>query len=72
MNNRAADVIVRGDASGFLQKIVSGTHHFEADEPVSVGGTETAPTPLRLSPGRARHVHLDDCGTLRAAQEMAA
>ena len=45
MNNRAADVIVRGDASGFLQKIVSGAHQFEADEPVSVGGTETAPTP---------------------------
>lgn len=45
MNTRPADVIVRGDASGFLQKIVSGTHHFEADEPVSVGGTDTAPTP---------------------------
>ena len=40
-----ADVIVRGKASGFVQEITTGAHHFLADEPVSVGGTETAPTP---------------------------
>ncbi|MBA2272130.1 MAG: OsmC family protein [Chthoniobacterales bacterium] len=41
----AADVVVRGTAGGFLQKIRSGTHEFQADEPVSVGGSDTAPTP---------------------------
>ena len=41
----SADVIVHVKASGFLQEIVSGEHHFGADEPASVGGTDTAPTP---------------------------
>lgn len=41
----APDVVVRGDASGFLQEITSGTHRFQADEPLSVGGTDIAPTP---------------------------
>lgn len=45
MKARPADVIVRGHAGGFLQKITSGAHDFEADEPASVGGTDTAPTP---------------------------
>ncbi len=40
-----ADVIVKGKASGFLQEITSGDHRLQADEPVSVGGTDTAPTP---------------------------
>ena len=40
-----ADVVVRGKASGFLQEIVSGRFHLQADEPVSVGGTDAAPTP---------------------------
>ncbi|MGI9088886.1 MAG: OsmC family protein [Chthoniobacterales bacterium] len=40
-----ADVIVRGQATGFVQEITSGAHHLRADEPVSVGGTDTAPTP---------------------------
>ena len=39
------DVIVRGNANGFLQEIVSGAHHFQADEPVSLGGTDAAATP---------------------------
>lgn len=43
--NRPADVVVRGNASAFLQKITSSGHHFLADEPVSVGGTDAAPTP---------------------------
>ena len=42
---RAADVVVRGNASGFHQEITSGTHRFAADEPVSVGGGDAAPTP---------------------------
>jgi uncharacterized OsmC-like protein len=41
----AADVIVRGKGDGFLQEITSAAHHFKADEPASVGGTDSAPTP---------------------------
>lgn len=39
------DVIVRGDAIGFLQHVTSGKHHFEIDEPFSLGGSDRAPTP---------------------------
>jgi uncharacterized OsmC-like protein len=38
-------VVVRGDGRTFLQEISAGTHHFKADEPVSVGGTDAAPDP---------------------------
>ena len=41
----ARDVVVRGNASGFLQEITSGSHHLRADEPVSVGGNDSAPDP---------------------------
>lgn len=40
-----ADVVVRGKASGFAQKITVGHFQFEADEPVNVGGSDSAPTP---------------------------
>jgi uncharacterized OsmC-like protein len=42
---KPADVVVRGNASGFLQEIVSGAHQLRADEPVDVGGGDTAPGP---------------------------
>jgi uncharacterized OsmC-like protein len=42
---RPADVVVRGNVSGFLQEIVSGKHHLRADEPVSAGGGNAAPSP---------------------------
>jgi len=42
---KPADVVVRGDATGFLQEVVSGNHHLCADEPVSVGGSDAAPGP---------------------------
>lgn len=42
---RPADVVVRGKACGFVQEITSGARHLQADEPVSVGGTGTAPNP---------------------------
>ena len=35
---KPADVVVRGNANGFLQEIVSGAHQLRADEPVGVGG----------------------------------
>ena len=40
-----ADVIVKGNASGFLQEITSAAHHFQADEPANIGGSDSAPTP---------------------------
>ena len=42
------DVIVRGDASGFAQEIVSGRHRLTADEPIEVGGKDTGPSPYEL------------------------
>ena len=44
-HSKPADVVVRGDATGFLQEVVSGNHHLRADEPISVGGTNGAPGP---------------------------
>jgi putative redox protein len=40
-----ADVIVRGNASGFLQEVVTGKHQLQADEPVSYGGGDVGPGP---------------------------
>jgi putative redox protein len=40
-----ADVVVRGSANNFLQEIVSGRHRLQADEPVSAGGNDAAPSP---------------------------
>ena len=42
------EVIVRGDATGFVQEIASGRHRLTADEPVAVGGTNAGPTPYDL------------------------
>jgi putative redox protein len=41
-------VIVRGAADGFAQEVVAGSHHFRADEPTAVGGTDSGPTPYDL------------------------
>ena len=41
-------VVVRGAADGFAQEIVAGPHRFHSDEPASVGGTDTGPTPYDL------------------------
>jgi len=42
---KPADVIVRGNAAGFLQEVINGKHHLRADEPTSVGGGGAAPGP---------------------------
>lgn len=42
------DVVVRGDASGFLQEIAVGPHTMLSDEPVDAGGTDRGPTPYDL------------------------
>ncbi|HKP04625.1 MAG TPA: OsmC family protein [Chthoniobacterales bacterium] len=39
------DVVVRGNAREFLQEVVTGRHHLQADEPVSDGGGDAAPGP---------------------------
>jgi putative redox protein len=41
-------VIVRGDANGFTQEVIAGSHRFGSDEPLSAGGTDTGPTPYDL------------------------
>ena len=43
--SKPADVIVNGKATEFVQTVVTGKHHFRADEPIDVGGTDAAPTP---------------------------
>ena len=48
MNGEPGLVIVRGAADGFVQEIVAGPHHLPSDEPASVGGTDTGPTPYDL------------------------
>ncbi len=37
--------------AGYLTRMTTRTHAFEADEPVEVGGTDTAPTPVELLMG---------------------
>jgi uncharacterized OsmC-like protein len=41
-------VVVRGSSTGLAQEILAGPHRMTADEPVSVGGTDTGPTPYDL------------------------
>ena len=42
---KPADVVVRGNAGGYLQEVVTGSHHLRADEPLSVGGGDAGPGP---------------------------
>jgi uncharacterized OsmC-like protein len=44
-DNKTADVVVRGNASSFLQEVVSGKHNLRADEPISAGGSDAGPSP---------------------------
>jgi len=43
-----AEVIVRGNASGFAQQVIAGSHRITSDEPVAAGGTDTGPSPYDL------------------------
>jgi uncharacterized OsmC-like protein len=42
------EVVVRGNAAGFVQHITSGAYHLIADEPVSAGGTGAGPNPYEF------------------------
>lgn len=43
-----ADVIVWGEGSAFNQQIIAGSHRLTSDEPESVGGSDTGPSPYDL------------------------
>jgi uncharacterized OsmC-like protein len=43
--SKIRSVVVRGSAAGFAQEVFAGPHRLAADEPVSVGGTDTGPSP---------------------------
>src|SRR3989475_9319811 len=43
-----AEVIVRGNTSGFAQEVIAGSHRITSDEPVAAGGTDTGPGPYDL------------------------
>jgi putative redox protein len=47
MTSEQPEVVVT-EKGGFAQSITAGKHHFNADEPLSVGGTDTGPTPYDL------------------------
>jgi uncharacterized OsmC-like protein len=40
--------VVHGSTRGFAQEITVGEHRLGADEPLSLGGTDTGPTPYDL------------------------
>ena len=42
-SNKAADIVVRGDARSFKQEIVEGGARLVADEPVSAGSGDAGP-----------------------------
>ena len=43
-----AEVLVRGDARGFAQEVIAGSHRIASDEPVAAGGTDLGPSPYDL------------------------
>jgi len=42
------EVIVHGDATGFTQQILAGSHALTADEPTDSGGADIGPSPYDL------------------------
>jgi putative redox protein len=48
VSDNVRGVVVQGNAAGFEQEIVAGSHHLKGDEPLSEGGTDTGPSPYDL------------------------
>jgi uncharacterized OsmC-like protein len=48
MADSQKDVVVQGSAAGFAQEIHAGRHRLKADEPLSVGGTDSGVSPYDL------------------------
>jgi putative redox protein len=46
--NEPRHAVVHGSAKGYANEIAVGHHRLRADEPASVGGTDTGPTPYDL------------------------
>ena len=42
------EVVVHGDARGYAQQILAGSHALTADEPIESGGTGIGPSPYDL------------------------
>jgi putative redox protein len=42
------EVVIHGGGSGFAQDIQIGPHQLRADEPLSMNGSDTGPTPYDL------------------------
>lgn len=42
---KVGEVVVNGGEAGFAQQVIAGAHQLTGDEPVSVGGTDTGPSP---------------------------
>lgn len=43
-----SEVVVSGNASGFAQDVVAGTHRWIADEPLAAGGQDLGPSPYDM------------------------
>jgi putative redox protein len=48
MSSEEGSVVVTGSGTRFAQNVVVGKHRLAVDEPVSVGGTDSGPTPYDL------------------------
>jgi putative redox protein len=42
------EVVVHGEATGFTQQILAGSHAMTADEPVEAGGADVGPSPYEF------------------------
>lgn len=48
MSEAPREISVHGNSGGFAQEIQVGPHQLKADEPTTVGGTDTGPNPYDL------------------------
>ena len=60
--------VVEAGQGKFAQDIYAGRHRLRADEPVSVGGADSGPSPYDLLARGARRVHRDDAAPVCGPQ----